>query len=252
MTRLEQFYKIFVLVSGGIDSTYLYEKLKKFYKEKVYPVNCFNPYEQSETLNQIKKDPNFIEIKPDEHYNYGEILRNAFLKLPKAYELKKKGKYHKHIFECCYYIKHKAFLENLLFKQSNVIVISGIKAGNGQRRFKFLAQLRKGSKYISQSKTPNNYYFLTEGLEKSTFFHKHKGGQIYAYPYRDYYFKELPDICIRRLKKIYPTLKHSGCYVCPVLVLFNVWKGENKERYTRSVKYAHKLGVLNYKPIDSF
>ena len=87
--RLEQFDKIFVLVSGGIDSTYLYEKLKRFYKEKIYPVNCFNPYEQSETLNQIKKDSNFIEIKPDVQYNYGQILKESFLKLPKAYELKK-------------------------------------------------------------------------------------------------------------------------------------------------------------------
>ena len=46
-------------------------------------------------------------------------------------------------------------------------------------------KLRKGSEYISNSKTINNYEYLLNGESKPTFFHKHKGGQLYHYPFRD-------------------------------------------------------------------
>lgn len=252
--RLEEFEKIFVLVSGGIDSTYLYEKLKKFYKEKVYPVNCYNPYENNKTLRMISEDQNYIQIKPDKKYNYGEILRNAFLRLPEARKLRekeieynkkhkrKKTFYHKKIFPCCYHIKHKGFFNDPLFKEPNTVVISGIKHGDGSQRAAFLSILRKGSKYIGRSKTPNNIYYLINGKEKPTFFHRHKGGQLYCYPFRDYFYRELSDVSIRRLRRKYPNLKHSGCSICPVLVLFDI-KKEGK-RYINSINYTKKLGVL--------
>lgn len=226
--NLKECSKIFVLVSGGIDSTYLYTKLKKFYKEKVYPVNCYNPYEQSETLEQIKQDPNFIQIKPDEQYNYGQILRESFMKLPEAYKLKKQRKYSKKVFPCCYYIKHKAFMNNPLFKEVNSVVISGIKRGDGTQRRIWLTQMKN----------------------KNIFFHRHTSGQLYCYPFRDYTIRELPDICVKQLRKKYPTLDHSGCEICPVLVLFNI-KSE-KERYYKSLEYAHNLKVLPYKLIDLY
>jgi hypothetical protein len=227
--NLKNFDKIFVLVSGGIDSTYLYEKLKKGYGNKVYPVNCFNPYETSPTLSKISEDSNFIQIKPKEKYNYGEIIKEAFLKLPEARELKKQGKYSKKIFPCCYYIKHKAFLNDKQFQEDNTVVISGIKRGDGTQRRIWLTQLSQGREPCNQS----------EG--KPTFFHKHKGGQLYYYPFRDYKWRELPDICIRRLRKKYPNLQHSGCQICPVLVLFNLT--DEKERYIKSIEYANKLGL---------
>jgi len=204
MTNLKNFDKIFVLVSGGIDSTYLYDKLKKFYKEKVYPVNCFNPFEQSKTLDQISKDPNFIQIKPEAGLNYGQILKESFLKLPEAYKLKKESRYYKKIFPCCAIIKHAAFLKDPLFQTPNTVVISGIKQGDGWRRRKFLEQLAFGSKLISQSITPNNYYFKLEGKERPTFFHLHKQGQLYAYPFRDYKYRNFPKIVLNRLYKKYP------------------------------------------------
>lgn len=217
---LKKFNRIYVLVSGGIDSTFLYEKLKKQYGKKVYPVNCFNPYEQSETLNIIAQDPNYIQITPNKSYNYGEILKTAFLKLPEARELKNQKKYNKKIFMCCYFIKHKAFLNNPLFKRKNTVIVSGIKQGDGQQRFFWLNKLH------------NN----------NTFFHRHLNGQLYCYPFRDYLWKELPDIIVRRLRKKYPSLNHSGCKICPILVLFNIKK--EGERYEMSKKYAEKLGVL--------
>ena len=75
------------------------------------------------------------------------------------------------------------------------------------------------------------------------FFHKHKSGQLYCYPFRDYKWRELPEICIRRLRKEYPKIAHSGCYKCPILVLFDI--KDEKERYKASLEYASQLGVLD-------
>ena len=258
-TNFKEFNKIFVLVSGGIDSTYLYELFKKeelkrnkyhfkhqvnlfnlpfelLYHSKIYPTNCFNPYETSHALTQISRDKNYIQITPGKKYNYGEILRESFLKLPEARKLKKNKRYFKQVFPCCYYIKHKSFLNDPQFKEPNTVVISGIKAGDGQRRGLFLRELRLGYRKISHSKNDNCY-----DNGNSTFFHRHRGGQLYCYPFRDYRKRELPDIIIKRLRIKYPTLDHSGCYLCPVLVLFNLKYTKN---FKRSYEYAHKLGVL--------
>lgn len=236
--NLNQFTKIFCLVSGGHDSTYLYEKLKKSYGDKVYPVNCYNPFETSETLTKISKDTNYIQVKPNERYKYGEILKKSFLKLPQARELRKNKKYEKKIFPCCKIIKHKAFLADPLFKEPNTVVISGIKAGDGKIRGWFLKDLRN---------PPEKHNYASD--PKKGFFHRHKGGQLYCYPFRDYFWRELPGICIRKLKKKYPTLDHSGCRICPVVVLFNLTKAPN---YVTSVRYADKLGVLDYIPVSNF
>ena len=158
INNFNAFEKIFVLVSGGIDSTYLYEHFKKLYKEKVYPVNCFNPYEQSETLNQISKDKNFIQVLPElKKSNYQNILKNAFLRIPFAVNrIKEFGRYDKKTaFKCCYLIKHRAFIKNVIFKQPNSIVISGIKAGDGKQRRIFLSQMRLGSFKSLLDKKPN-------------------------------------------------------------------------------------------------
>ena len=230
------FDKIFVLVSGGIDSTYLYELFKKEHGDRVYPINCYNPFETSDTLTKISKDKNYIQITPGEKYNYGEILKESFLKLPEARKLKKNKRYFKQVFPCCYYIKHKSFLNDPQFKESNTVVISGIKAGDGQRRSLFLRELRLGYRKISHSKKDNCY-----DNGNPTFFHRHRGGQLYCYPFRDYKKRELPKIAIKRLREKYPTLNHSGCSLCPVLVLFNIKK---EERFKNSYEYAKKLGVL--------
>lgn len=216
---LKTFYRIYVLVSGGIDSTFLYEKLKKKYGRKVYPINCFNPYEQSKTLDIIAKDPNFRLIKPKELINYGEILKEAFLKLPEARKLKSEGKYHKKIFGCCYYIKHKGFLQKKMFKHPNCVIVSGIKKGDSHQRWFWLDKLAK-----------NN-----------SFFHRHLTGQLYCYPFRDYTYRELPDIVVKRLRKKYPDIKHSGCEICPVIVLYDI--KDDKDKYKKSIAFAKKLGV---------
>jgi len=234
--ELEKFDKVYVLVSGGFDSTYLYEKIRELISPwKIYPVNCYNPYEYNKTLKQIALDRNMIFIKPGK---YKDVIKNSFLNLPKAYKLKKEKKYHKKIFPCCYVLKHKNFKKDKRFKSDNVVIISGIKQGDGRQRGIWLRQL-------SQGREPRNQ---SEG--KTTFYHKHSNGILYCYPFRDYMERELPEDIKDKLWSKYSHLDHSGCSLCPILVLFNIY-GEGK-RYERSLQYAINLGVLPYKEIDSY
>lgn len=233
---LSRFDKIFVLVSGGIDSTYLYEMIYPLFPDKTYAVNCWNPYEQSEALKQFQSKPNFIEVRP-ENLNYKEVLINAFKKIPEAEEARRRGKYNKKIFPCCYYMKHTAFKRDPLFKEPNTIVISGIKRGDGTQRRIWLTQLSKGKEPLNHS------------LGTPTFFHRHKEGQVYCYPFRDYTKSELPDKIIITLKTRYLKLRHSGCSLCPVLVVFrDIIKDE--PRVIQSVKFYNKL--INQKTLDFF
>jgi hypothetical protein len=214
-TDLARFDRVFCLVSGGIDSTYLWEMVKHI--PHAVAVNCWNPYEGSPTLDTIRQDPRFIEVRPVTALDYRGALVDSFKRLPEAYRLKRAGKYHKKIFPCCRFIKHEAFLHDPTFTQPNTVVISGIKTGDGQQRRFWLQKLRK----------------------ERTFYHIHAGGQNYVYPFRDYRKRELPRDVLATLRRTYPTLKHSGCAVCPVLVLFTI-RSEGK-RYRDSVAFWHRL-----------
>lgn len=236
--NLKDFDKIYVFVSGGIDSTYLYEKLKRFYKDKVYPLNCYNPFETNKTLLQIKEnDKNFIQLKVRNlKYPYKHYIFEAFKRLPFAIErLVKTGLYDKKTnFSCCYYLKHKVLFQAKKFAKGNVVFINGIKAGDGKQRRVFLSQLRNGS---------------FKSIKESTFFLKHKKtNMLYAYPFRDYTFKNFPKIVITNLKKKYPFLTHSGCYFCPVLVMFEIKESKN---YKSSLLLAEKLNI-KIKSIKNF
>ena len=223
--ELGKFEKIFCLVSGGIDSTYLWEMVKHF--PQAVPVNCYNPYESSATLDQLKQHPRFIQIK-NEGIDYGKVIRDSFNKIPEVINARKHHKYHKHLFPCCTIIKHKAFLEDPLFKEANTVVISGIKPRDGQQRNAWLTSLRTG-KVTTKNTHP-----------EIGFFYRHKGGQLYCYPYRDYQKRELPSSIIEKLKETYPTLQHSGCCLCPVLVVFQD-RIKNEPRMKSSLRFYYAL-----------
>ena len=212
---LERFDKIFCLVSGGIDSTYLWEMVK--HMKHAVPVNAWNPYEGSATLDEIRTDPRFVEVRPATKLDYRNILVESFQRIPEAYRLKRHGKYHKKVFPCCRFIKHDAFLHDPTFTQPNTVVISGIKAGDGQQRGFWLQKLRK----------------------EGRFYHVHAGGQNYVYPFRDCRKRELPVDVLRELRRTYPNLRHSGCAVCPVLVVFDI--RSEKKRYRDSVAFWHQI-----------
>ena len=214
---LDQFNKIYILVSGGIDSTLLAYYINSYYPNKTYYLNNFSPYENSKTLNKFKKMPNFIQTKSKVKKDYKSILEEAFLNIPKARDLKLKGKYHKKIFPCCYHIKHKDFRKLKQFKEPDSCVVSGIKRGDGSQRFFWLLKMQQMDKYI----------------------HTHKTGHNYVYPFRNYMKRELPEEIINELKKYYPNVKHSGCIFCPILILFKIKK--ELIRYPKSLEFYNKV-----------
>ncbi len=234
---LKKFNKVYVLVSGGYDSTYLYEIIKEIILPwRIFPVNCYNPYEYNETIKKMEKnDRNFIRIEPK---NYKDIIKKSFLNLPKAYKLRAEKRYHKKIFPCCYVLKHKNFKKDKRFREENTVVIDGIKWGDGKQRRIWLSQMNKGT----------NSYNIANG--KPTFLHRHRNGILYCYPYRDYPHYELPEEIKEELEYVYPYIDHSGCSLCPVLVLWDL-KYEHK-RYERSVQYAKNLGVFPNMDIREF
>ena len=199
ITIVKDYEIIYVLVSGGFDSTLLYEYFKSVYPDKVVPVNCFNPYELSNTLDDIKKDPKYLEVKPSSSIDYKSILHDSFMRLNQAAKLRRDKKYHKKVFPCCKYIKHKAFFNSKLFKNPKSCVISGIRSGEGSQRRAWLSIIRNQNKWI----------------------HQHVGGQIYVYPFRDYLKHSLPEYIKDELRKTYPNVRSSGCAVCPVITLFS-------------------------------
>jgi len=226
--ELSKFDKIFVLISGGMDSTYLYEMIYPLFPEKTFCVNCWNPYEQSKSLSIMAELPNFIEVRPTERISYKDILIDSFNRIPKVIEARKRGKYEKKMFPCCKYIKHDAFKKHPLFQEQNTVVISGIKSGDGQMRGWFLKDLRN---------PPKKHNYATP--IKQGFYHRHKEGQLYCYPFRDYQKRELPKHILKELRNKYPKLTHSGCILCPVLVVFrDKFTAENT---INSVKFYNKL-----------
>ena len=239
INTLKDFNKIYVLISGGFDSTLLADFVHAHYPTKTYFVNCWNPYEQSPTLQEFQGRANFIQVKPKGEFNYGAVLKQSFLNIPKALALKRKGKYHKKVFPCCYYIKHKAFFKDPMFLEPNTVVVSGIKFGDGQKRALYMNKLRNEGKKFEKD--------FGKKCDKVGFLHQHHKGQMFIYPYRDYTRRELPKDIKKRLTDSHPGIKHSGCSICPVLV---VWGLRNeKSRYWKSMDYWNKLNgqrQLNY------
>lgn len=246
--ELNKFDKIYVLVSGGIDSTYLFEIIKQECNiEKVYAVNCFNPFETNETLKQIAKYERFIQIKAENELDYAKVLNDSFRNIEKAIEMRKENRYSKSVFPCCKYIKHNAFKKHSLFREPNTVVISGIKPRDGMQRRLWLQYLRTGKRTTKYA----------HDIQAPTFYYRHAEGQLYCYPFRDYdihgsiekikgtdYPKEVMD----ELYAKYPNLEHSGCYLCPVLVVFSDKMMKSKKtserdrvRIEKSIRYYEEL-----------
>jgi hypothetical protein len=245
---IEQFERIYVLVSGGIDSTLLYDYFKFLFPKKTIPLNCFNPFEANDTLKEISKDTEYIEIKPLEKINYGKILQESFLKLNEASKLRDENKYNKKVFPCCYYIKHKEFLKQDYLKNENYCIISGIRHGEGRQRGIFLSQMRNNPFKIDEihpyeleyKKESKEIFYSCDNTYIGKFIHVHKTGLTYVYPLRDSLKKNLPKNILKTLKDKYVNLDHSGCSICPIILLFDLQE-DAKKIFKTSIKYLKKL-----------
>lgn len=217
------FKSIYFLCSGGFDSTYMLLKLynqfpncKKYilYNNTTIEIeNCKNLVYLLSFLTNIQ----LIELKPN--CEVKEILETSFLAIKEAKKLYDNHCYHKKVFNCCYYLKiqpMKLYLKKILLENSNqMIFLSGIKKNDSKNRRIFLFQLTK----------------------KETFIHFNKSKKIWmGYPLRD-----ISQIKIDNFIKKFPfKVSHSGCLICPILLLFNLFKQEPK-RYIQSKKYYLKI-----------
>jgi hypothetical protein len=226
---LAEFENIYVLVSGGIDSTVLAVYIKHHYPEKTWFVNCYNPLERNKTLTELSKADLYLVTRP-ESIDLSAILRESFLQLNKAAQDRFDGGYSKSTFLCCRKIKERAFKEDPLFSAPGSVVISGIKAGDNNRRRFFCKNIREG-------KNTGHYSNPVE----AGFFYRHKEGILYCYPYRDYLHKELPREVLREVRKRFPEMAHTGCKICPIRLLFSDRGNNEPDQLNRSLKYARKL-----------
>lgn len=222
---------IFVEHSGGFDSTYnLIQVLKHCDNEKVFAINSLNPLEINDCVRFFKKlmRSNYIYLKRTSKKKVSEIMQDAFLNIQKGIDLRKDKKktYYKKIFDCCRILKHQAAINNPLLKLPNSVIVSGQKRADSQQRFYFLSQIANGKIFIGTSKTINNYNLIDKQIKWDklnklypTFYHKHKTGLLKVYPFRDTKDRDLPEKIVNEIRKICK-INHSGCRICPVLVLF--------------------------------
>jgi len=214
--EIEDYSKIFITVSGGMDSTYT---ALEFYKRGlnatlVHNNTFLNMKESKQTIKKLREYTGYpyIELKPP--LEEVSRIQEAFLAIPKAQQMKENGKYTKTVFKCCYYLKEKPF-RTFLKGYPEAIVITSIRPGEGRNRAFWLKKIREENTYIH---------------------YKKKWKIMIGYPLRDMKVQEIRDY----FKKIEWDVKHSGCKKCPILLLFNMFKQEPK-RYLASKRYLLSL-----------
>jgi len=109
--EIKGYKQIYLSVSGGMDSTY---SALQFY-ERGIPITLIH----NNTMNRMKSSANtlkklveftnypYIETKPT--VKFKDIIKESFLAIQNAKDLKESGKYSKKVFACCYHLKHKPF-----------------------------------------------------------------------------------------------------------------------------------------------
>ena len=240
--RLNKFNRIYVLVSGGRDSTYVTLKLyslRFWIKKPVYLLwgDTGNSMAQNRQIMKELSLKTGWELIVIENTLNGSVSNNdrkrtkrkkknkssmklvidSMKQLPKAKRLLEEGKYSKKVFPCCYQLKEKPFMNWLKREDhSNDVFIVGIKLGDGWQRRRFLLD-------------------MIEQQEKFRFNRMKK--VWYYYPLRDTITKNVNELLTK--EKEFWNTPHSGCRVCPIIALFDL-KREG-ERYERTIKVLRRL-----------
>jgi 3'-phosphoadenosine 5'-phosphosulfate sulfotransferase (PAPS reductase)/FAD synthetase len=153
-----------------------------------------------------------IELKPN--CNVKEILTESFKNIDKAKLLLKNYEFSKKVFKCCYNLKEKPTREFYKSISKDSIVFLGIKKEDNKNRRIWLLRLEK----------------------KNTFIHYNKNKRIFiGYPLRDISNETIVDFINKSNFKVF----HSGCVICPILLLFNNKK--DLKRYVYSKKFFLKI-----------
>lgn len=223
--RLNKFDKVYLLVSGGRDSTYTALKLKEveFWIKRpiillfqdtglnIAPCRKIIEALPRKTGWELETIPNTLKSKSM------KLVVESMGAMEKAEKQLKEGKYSKKVFKCCYHLKKKPFNEWLKKEdRTNQVFINSIKLGDSWQRRRWLLDLIE---------------------EQEKFWFNRQKGTWYYYPLRDTVTKDV-DSFLAKEKDFWNT-PHSGCSVCPILVLFDLEK--EGERYLRSVKVYNNL-----------
>lgn len=248
---LNKFKRIYILVSGGLDSTYtvlnMWE-LRFWIKKPVILLHTDTRLQLAQSVEILRELEDFTAFNWD-----FEILSRNFIqenvkvlqqnrrsvpkekdlepsmsividslhRLNQAKKLVKEGKYSKKVFPCCYWLKHKPFYFWLRKENhSRDVFVSSIRGGESQQRQLWLSRLRK----------------------YKTKFHFHIKTQVwYYYPLRDLKERDVFDYFINVADKRFLKTSKSACKVCPIVYLFGLNK--DSERYKRTEKVVNRLGI---------
>jgi len=230
--EIEQFDNKIILVSGGVDSTFV---ALEFFKKKIKCSYLHNDTglvmkSSRETLKKLydytkTNVTQFHVSKASDFVNVREVLDQSFENLSKVDNaIENENKYERKYFYCCTKLKKepmKKYCKKNFSPSDTILIRSDLPIENRQRYMR-LAQLRKQETFIKYLKSYGFYY---------------------GFPLRDFQTKP-------KIKEI-NNIKSSGCSICPVVLLFRRFK-EDPESYIRSKKYLLKYhrGVAFCSKID--
>jgi 3'-phosphoadenosine 5'-phosphosulfate sulfotransferase (PAPS reductase)/FAD synthetase len=160
--EMDNFEQIGILVSGGIDSSYIALKFMERYSSDkllfIHNNTGLRLKEAKESLGELRakniRIP-FLQTNPPK--NLKEILVDSFQAIDRALSDKEKGRYNRKVFDCCYYLKKKP--TNLIYRLfPNLLIISGITPLEAMRRAYWLKQLRQKGTYLRYKKKFKHWF----------------------------------------------------------------------------------------------
>jgi len=220
--QISPFETIYCLVSGGYHSTTSALLLHDYGFKNVILVHnkTFLEMKSSiktmEQIQEITKYP-YIEIEPSflEGETVWNVMKRSLQKIPEVREDIKNKRYDRNKFECCRKLKkspgHRFFRE----QENSIVIDSQCPYESNQRDYR-----------------------LREIRNKNTYIREMKKGYVKAYPFRDFH-SEKPFLPYLRSKG-FSRIKHSGCVICPILIVFKMYK---EERYYNTLKAMARAGL---------
>jgi len=206
---------IYIETSGGYHSSNTVLEFYELGYKNVFLIHNDTKLQYIECLDNIHRlieitDYPIVFITPFHKRNISDIMKESFSNIENA-----RGKHnYRDYFSCCRVLKKQASKswnnKNLL---DNSIVISSLTPYESFNRQMTLFELKKSNSFVRFHKTQNCY----------------KG-----YPYRDllhgnrrYSRKIYEPLFEQKLRQYNLNIKHSGCRICPIRILFPEMLEEN-------------------------
>ena len=219
--EIKGFETIYCLISGGYHSTTSALLLHDYGFRNIVLVHNKTFLEMKSSIRTMQKIQNitkypYIEIIPDlKGDSVWDIMRKSLQKIPEVREDIKNKKYDRSKFECCRKLKKSPGYKFFRTKENSIVIDSQCPYESNQRNYR-LREIRNDNTYLREMKK----------------------GYVKAYPFRDFY-SEKPFLPYLR-RKGFSKIKHSGCIICPILIVFKMYK---EERYYNTLKAMARAGL---------